>query len=162
MGIKLVSGAVFLSMLVAGSVYAGPTTVNIQVDVLQRDAKGKHWDIRRGAPDIAICVTYPDFERSEDTYTQCWPHRRRGTITTRMKDLRKAQCWNKYRCLFKGIVVPDNRKFEVMVVDIDRFRHDMIGSGFCRVNKRCKVGRAQIEVRGASAVKTRKVKTKKK
>ena len=121
MRIKVVSCFVLLFMLVAGVVYAGPTTVNIKVDVLQRDAKGKHWDIRGGAPDIALCVTYPDLEDSQYTFTQCWPHRSRSTITTRMKDLRKAQCKNKYSCLFKEIVVPANRKFEVMVVDIDRF-----------------------------------------
>jgi len=141
-------------------VLAGPTTVTIKVDVLQRDAKGKYWDIRRGSPDIAICVTYPDFERSDTKYTQCWPHRKAGTITTRMEKLRKPQCRNSYRCTFKKIVVPDNVKFEVMVVDIDRFRHDMIGSGFCKVNKRCKIGRAQIEVRKAGAIKPRKVKTR--
>jgi hypothetical protein len=82
-----------------------------------------------------------------------------------MQYLNRAKCRNSYSCAFKGIVVPANDKFEIMVVDVDRFRHDMIGSGFCQVNKKCKVGRAEVRVyrqtpRPVKPKKRSKIKTK--
>jgi hypothetical protein len=148
--LKTFAATLVVGLWATSAALAGPTTVTIKVDALQRDAKGTHWDIRRGSPDLAICVSYKDFEDKRKIYTQCWPHRSRGRIATRMKDLKRPKCRNAYSCTFNGIVVPADDKFEVMVVDVDRYRHDMIGSGFFRVNKRCKVGRAEVTVRRAT------------
>lgn len=142
------------ALTVGNWAFAGPTTTRISVKVLKTTAKGKSWDSRRGAPDIAICVSYEDMDRSTGKMnTECFPRQGKTghKVVGNWKKVKRAKCRNAYSCSFKNIVVPAKGKFEVHVFDVDWRSNDMIGSDFCEVGKTCKVGRSVIKITGPAA-----------
>jgi hypothetical protein len=104
----------------------------ITVDVEQSKAGEQPWDIKGGAPDIALCIS----------------HSLVGTLCLPEGDdidlLSLAECQNSYHCRF-SIETPE-RNFKVSVVDVDLILNDLIGSGHCGIRQVCNVGQATVTV----------------
>lgn len=104
----------------------------ITVDVEKTKAGGQNWDIQKGAPDIALCIS----------------HSLVGTLCLPQGDdialLRLAECKDSYHCRF-SVQTPD-RDFKISVVDVDLVLNDLIGTGHCARKQTCTVGQATIAV----------------
>lgn len=104
----------------------------ITVDVEKTKAGGQNWDIREGAPDIALCISH------SLVGTLCLPQ------GDDMDLLRLAECQDSYHCRF-SVQTPD-RDFKISVLDVDIVLNDLIGTGHCARRNTCTVGQATVVV----------------
>lgn len=92
----------------------------------------QNWDMKRGTPDIALCIS----------------HSLVGTLCLPEGDdidlLRLAECKDSYHCRF-SVKTPD-RNFKVSVIDVDFVLNDLIGTGHCGRRQTCTVGQAIVKV----------------
>lgn len=107
-------------------------TVTVHVEVADRKANGKGWDIGSGAPDIAICTSTGGGHR-------CFP----GDVVP--SDLTGHGCKDTYACSIE--VEVEGSPVALTVVDADAAAHDEIASGTCAIGKKCDLGLASVEIR---------------
>ncbi|BAQ67141.1 hypothetical protein [Geminocystis sp. NIES-3709] len=123
--------AVLFIFLSPNNALAGNITT-ITVDVEKTKAGEQNWDVKGGAPDIALCIS----------------HSLVGTLCLPEGDdidlLRLAECKDSYHCRF-SVETPD-RNFKLSVIDVDFLLNDLIGTGHCGRRQTCTVGQAIVKV----------------
>ncbi|MEB3827031.1 hypothetical protein [Phormidium sp. CCY1219] len=111
--------------------FAEITTITVEINELK--ANEKEWDIWKGAPDLAICLTNPLVG------TLCLPD------GDRVELISTAQCADSFRCKFSADI-PDGT-FKISIVDVDAVLNDIIGIGHCRKGETCEVGEAKVKIK---------------
>lgn len=106
------------------------TTITVKIEPTK--ANEKKWDVLKGAPDLALCLTHPL------TGMLCLPNG--DSIET----ILKPECPNSYQCRF-SVEIPD-QTFKIAVVDVDVAFNDVIGIGHCQQGKTCELGQATVVV----------------
>lgn len=114
-----------------------PTTVegelvDIAVQIAPMKPDGRSWDVRDGAPDIAVCTVLSDGQH-------CFP----GDFPP--SRMRAKQCQDSYSCVVADVRILQS-PFEVFVVDVDLSEHDVASRGMCSRGKRCEFELAAISV----------------
>lgn len=112
---------------------ANAMSVDIDVEVQTNKASGKNWDILKGSPDIAICITNPQG-------TICYPE---GSDDEVIID---SECPNAFQCSFKDVVT-GQENVKISIIDVDAINNDTIGVGYCNVGETCDIGQAKITVK---------------
>ena len=108
---------------------AGKITT-ITVDVEETQAGGQSWDIRKGAPDLSLCISH------SLVGTLCLPEGDSVNVVT------SAECKDSYHCRF-SVQTPD-KDFKISIVDVDLVLNDLIGTGHCARHMDCAIGQANV------------------
>ena len=104
----------------------------ITVSVEPKKANEKEWDMSKGAPDLALCMTHPLVG------VLCLPN------GDSIEAIKQPECPNSYQCRFSA-EIPE-QTFKVSIVDVDVAFNDVIGVGHCRRGETCEVGQAIVTI----------------
>lgn len=96
-----------------------PTLRTITIDVAEKKANGKSWDMFGGSPDIKVVI-------DKQPYYSL------------------AKCRDTYRCTISFTSQKD--KWYIEVYDKDLQNDDLIGKGECEEGERCSLGLAKVEI----------------
>lgn len=115
---------------------AKPAIVTISAPPLK--SNGKHWDIPKELPDLALCVEFAG-------QTRCYGDRTTGDV----ESLRNGKCKDTLTCVFTQVYLPQSGNYVVQVVDVDYGDDDTVGSGSCVASERsCEAGEALLSLDG--------------
>lgn len=123
----------FCSLFFAFPLSANAMSVDIDVEAQTTKASGKNWDILKGSPDIAICITNPQG-------TICYPEGSDDEFIV------EPECPDSFQCSFKDVVT-GQENVKISIIDVDVVINDTIGVGYCNVGETCDIGQAKITVK---------------
>ena len=124
---------VYILVIDPAIVWARGDIATIYIEVDKQKASEKSWDVSKGAPDIAICVS------NELVGTMCLPE------GDSINSVINAECKDSYKCRFSALI--PNDEFKIYVVDVDLVLNDIIGTGHCRRGETCTIGQAIVEIK---------------
>jgi hypothetical protein len=107
-------------------------THTLTVTVATEKADGKAWDVFRGQPDIAFCITSAGARR-------CLPG---GTGLVEAGA--PAQCQDAFACTSPVALAEGESSAFVEVFDVDGANNDTVGAGSCSVDRECRIGQATV------------------